>query len=59
MAAAMVSSMLVGGFLASLLTPREVFAGTGLLGLALPLAVAPALLRSSPRSDMRSLTRSE
>src|SRR5207247_5074485 len=47
MAASMVGAMLLGGVVASALTPRQVFLLAGVLGLIVPVVVGRNLLRAA------------
>ena len=52
MAASMVGAMLLGGVVASVLTPRQVFLLAGLLGLAVPVLVGRSLLRTASVAEV-------
>jgi MFS family permease len=52
MAASMVGAMLLGGLVASALTPRQVFLLAGVLGLIVPVVVGRNLLRAASVADV-------
>jgi MFS family permease len=56
MSTGIVIATVLGGLAGSAFTPREVFAIAGIVGLAVPLTVAPALLRSV-RTDLSEAPR--